>query len=244
MGKVRVFANRGASAYEPENTTAAIRKAIALRADGIVLNVHLSKDGIPVVICDASLDRVPNGKGCVADCTLQELKRLNVGKKDTFDFMQIPTLEDAYRILAPSKLAINIELMTRVYPYPGIEEKVLELEQSYGLEGRVIYSSFNHESLINIRSLKPDAKTGLLFSDGWYHIFDYARNTIGTNELHIPLDLVRREGFVDAAHEEGFAVAVQDVEESSEIRECLAHGVDILITGRPDLCRVIIADMI
>lgn len=244
MGKVRIFADRGASAYEPENTTAAIRKAIALRADGIVLNVHLSKDGVPVVIHDDGLGTAANGKGLVSDCTLQELKRLNVGRKDTFDFMQIPTLEEAYRILAPTKLAINIELMTKVCPSPGIEEKVLELEQRFCLEGRVIYSSFNHESLVNIRSLKPDAKMGLCFSDGWYHVFDYARNTIGTNELHIPLDLVRRQGFVETAHEKGFVVAAQDAEESAQIRECLSRGVDIIMTGRPDLCRVIIADMV
>ncbi|MGN1024543.1 MAG: glycerophosphodiester phosphodiesterase [Lachnospiraceae bacterium] len=242
MGKIRIWARRGAAAYEPENTTAAFRKAVLLRSDGVVLNVHLSKDGVPVVIHDACLENLPNGKGYVADRTLQELKRLNVGRTDSIDFMQIPTLEEALKILAPSGMTINIELMTRIFPYPGLEEKVVALSRKCGITDRVVYSSFCHESLVKIREIEPTARLGLLFSDGWYHLFDYAKNTIGSDSLYIPYDLLRKEGFVAAAHEAGFTVAVQDAETSEQIRTCLQEKVDIIMSARPDLCRIVIAD--
>ncbi|MCH4033022.1 MAG: glycerophosphodiester phosphodiesterase [Lachnospiraceae bacterium] len=244
MGKIRIWARRGAAAYEPENTTAAFRKAVLLASDGAVLNVHLSKDGVPVVIHDACLEHVPNGKGYVAERTLSELKRLDVGRTDSIDFMQIPTLEEALKILAPSGMTVNIELMTRFDPYPGLEEKVVALARAYGITDRVVYSSFCHESLMKIREIEPGAKLALLFSDGWYRLFDYAKNTIGASILCIPFEDLRREGFVASAQEAGFSVAVQDAESSEEILACLREKVDIIMSARPDLCRIVIADAV
>ena len=79
MSKTKIFAHRGASGYAPENTLEAFALAITQGADGIELDVQLTKDGIPVVIHDETIDRVTEKKGWVKDYTLKELKELDLG---------------------------------------------------------------------------------------------------------------------------------------------------------------------
>ena len=71
--KTKVWAHRGASGYAPENTLDAFRKAVEMGADGIELDVQMTKDGELVVIHDETIDRVSNGKGWVKDYTYEEL---------------------------------------------------------------------------------------------------------------------------------------------------------------------------
>lgn len=75
--KTKVWAHRGASGYAPENTLDAFRKAVEMGADGIELDVQMTKDGELVVIHDETIDRVSNGKGWVKDYTYEELKKFN-----------------------------------------------------------------------------------------------------------------------------------------------------------------------
>lgn len=78
--KTKVWAHRGASGYAPENTLDAFRKAVEMGADGIELDVQMTKDGELVVIHDETIDRVSNGKGWVKDYTYEELKNLILTK--------------------------------------------------------------------------------------------------------------------------------------------------------------------
>ena len=73
----KIFAHRGASAYAPENTLPAFEKAVDICADGVELDIHLSRDSRLVVIHDEMLDRTTNGHGFVKDFTLAELKKLD-----------------------------------------------------------------------------------------------------------------------------------------------------------------------
>ena len=92
MKKVKIFAHRGASAYAPENTLEAFRLAMEQGADGIELDVQLTKDGELVVIHDETIDRVSNGKGAVRDYTLEELKSFSVSNH----FEQYPDVKIPY----------------------------------------------------------------------------------------------------------------------------------------------------
>ena len=96
MSKTKIFAHRGASGYAPENTLEAFALAITQGADGIELDVQLTKDGIPVVIHDETIDRVTEKKGWVKDYTLKELKELTVlkNKFPEYSAAKIPTLEE------------------------------------------------------------------------------------------------------------------------------------------------------
>lgn len=95
MKKMKIWAHRGASGYAPENTMEAFSEAVRRKADGIELDVQLTKDGEIVVIHDEKLNRVSDGSGWVKDHTLKELRKLNFNK--TFPEQgaaRIPTLKE------------------------------------------------------------------------------------------------------------------------------------------------------
>ena len=141
-----IFAHRGASGYAPENTMDAFKLAVKQGAEGIELDVQLSKDGIPVVIHDETIDRVTNGHGYVKDYTLEELKNFTImkGKYQEYEHSKIPTLEEVLVYAKKENLTVNIELKTGIYWYPEIEEKTVDLVKKTKMEDLVIYSSFNH----------------------------------------------------------------------------------------------------
>ncbi len=99
-----IYAHRGASAEKPENTLAAFSRALELRTFGIELDVHLSKDGIPVVIHDETIDRTTNGAGRVADFSLSELRQFDAGAGEV-----IPTLREICD-LVQGRTHLNIEV--------------------------------------------------------------------------------------------------------------------------------------
>ena len=112
---MNVWAHRGASGYAPENTLEAFQLAIEQKADGVELDVQLSKDGVLVVIHDESLDRVSDGRGYVKDYTLQELKSFNFNKMHPeYGIVRIPTLEEVYALLKNTGLTINTELKNKL----------------------------------------------------------------------------------------------------------------------------------
>lgn len=96
---------------------------------GIELDVQLTKDGIPVVIHDETIDRVTEKKGWVKDYTLKELKELTVlkNKFPEYSAAKIPTLEEVLDAVKASGIQVNIELKTGIYWYPEIEQKVADL---------------------------------------------------------------------------------------------------------------------
>lgn len=118
----KIFAHRGASAYVPENTLPAFENAVDIGADGVELDIHLSRDGRLVVIHDEMLDRTTNGHGFVKDFTLAELKKLDASKTMTnsgFCNLRIPTLGEVYELLADTELLVNVEVKTA---YSSIRE--------------------------------------------------------------------------------------------------------------------------
>lgn len=143
--KIKVWAHRGASGYAPENTMDAFRKAIEMKADGIELDVHLTKDGEVVVIHDEVLDRVSDGTGRVQDFTCNELKNFNFNKlHPEYKEEEIPTLEEVYQLIKPTDLTINVEMKTGNTFYPGMEDKVLELTKKYDMMDRIIVSLYDN----------------------------------------------------------------------------------------------------
>lgn len=126
--KTKVWAHRGASAYAPENTLEAFLLAAEQGADGVELDVQLTKDGEMVVVHDEEIDRVSDGSGFVKDYTLAELKTLNFNKTHPeYQDVKIPTLREVYEALKPTGMTINVELKTGIFWYKDLEKKVLEL---------------------------------------------------------------------------------------------------------------------
>ena len=154
----KIIAHRGASGYAPENTMEAFKLAVGLGAEGIETDVHLTRDGHVVIIHDEKIDRTSNGLGYIKDCTYEQLSAFNYNNHmEQYEFCKLPLLSDLLELVKSTGILLNIELKTDFYGYPGIEEKVIQLVKAYGVEQQVIYSSFNHYTLMTVKSIDPNA---------------------------------------------------------------------------------------
>ena len=230
---MKLWAHRGASGHAPENTLPAFEMAHLAGADGIELDVQLSKDGVPVVIHDEQIDRVSDGVGNVRDYTFEELRSFNMNRQfPAYGRAVIPTLSEVYDLVKGTEMAVNLELKNSVVFYEGLEEQVLELARRKGLEDRIIYSSFNHYSMRKIKRLLPTARVAFLYSDGILDAAEYARQngayaihpSLG-NMVYPDLDIVRE------CHDRGVRVHVWTVNEEADIERMRALGVDAVITN-------------
>lgn len=232
--RTKIWAHRGASGYAPENTLEAFHLAVRQGADGVELDVQMTKDGYLVVVHDESIERVSDGYGCVRDFTLSELRSFNFNRTHPeYARVQIPTLEEVYECLKPTGMTINVELKTGVISYPGIEEAVVALTEGMGMTSQVIFSSFNHRSVARVKKLCPEAKTGILFVDVMVDTVDYA-SRIGVEALHPGLWHLRMPGLAGEWLQSPLAVHVWTVNEEEDMKEMMALGVDAVITNYPD----------
>ena len=238
--KTKVWAHRGASGYAPENTLDAFRKAVEMGADGIELDVQMTKDSELVVIHDETIDRTSDGKGWVKDYTLEELRAFNYNRtKPEYKHADIPTMREVFELLKPTGLFINIEIKTGVVFYEKIEEKILALTKEMGMEDRVCYSSFNHYTVTRIHELKPDAEVGFLYADGPIDMPSYGVKH-GVNALHPALYNLQYDGFVKECKEKGLKLNVWTVNERPYMEMCCQYGVDAIITNYPDIAKEVV----
>lgn len=173
----------------PENTLLAFKKAIEIEGlAGIELDIQLTKDGQMVVCHDERVDRTTDGIGEVCQFTLKELKKLRI-EAGNGRYEQIPTMKEVLELFRDggkkrkSNLRLNIELKNSVFPYKGMEEKIIDLVYQYGLQDSVLYSSFSALSLEKIRKLDAKVETGILdtkVSDCLYKL----KGGCGANALH------------------------------------------------------------
>ncbi len=229
-----IWAHRGASGYAPENTLESFQKAIDLGADGIELDVQLTKDDQIVVIHDEILGRTCEGTGWVKDYTLEELRRFNYNK--TFPQVahaDIPTLREVYELMKPSGLTINVELKTGIVFYEELERKVIELTKEMDMEDKVLYSSFNHYTCVKLHELKPDAYVGFLYADGPIDMAEYAKKH-GADALHPALYNLQFPNYMKDAAERGLDVNAWTVNEEIYMQMCCQYGVNAIITNYPD----------
>jgi len=235
------YAHRGASGVCPENTMAAFKKAIELGATGIETDVQLTKDGKLVLIHDESLKRTAGAEGWVKDGTLSELKRLDAGSwfNPAFKDETIPELDELLELAKPTGLILNLELKNGVVQYQGLEEKVIAAVRAYGMSERVIISSFNHYSLAVCRQLAPEIKTGVLYMEGLYRPWDYAK-TVGAAALH-PYHYAVTPEWVSEAREHGVIYNPFTVNDPEQMKRLIAAGVAGIITDYPDRLAALLA---
>jgi glycerophosphoryl diester phosphodiesterase len=238
-----IIAHRGASKKAPENTMPAFKKAVELGAGGIELDVQLSSDGHLVVIHDEKVDRTSNGKGLVRDKTLAELRSLDFGGwfSEEFEGTGIPLLEEVFELYSGWDGMLNIEIKNGPVFYPGIEKAVADAMRNAGMTGRTIVSSFNHYSLVEIRSLDSGIRTAPLYMEGLYEPWVYARH-IGAEAIH-PLFYNIVPEVMKGCIANGIAVNPFTVDEPGYIKMIAAAGVSGIITNVPDTALKIINEI-
>lgn len=232
--KPLIIAHRGASRQAPENTMAAFRKALELGAGGIELDVHLSSDGHLMVTHDELVDRTSNGKGLVRDKTFAELRELDFGSWFSTQFKgeKIPELVEVLQLIDGWYGFLNIEIKNGPVFYPGIEKAVADAIAEHGLVPRIIISSFNHYSLVEIRKINTGIKTAPLYMAGLYKPWEYARN-IGAEAIH-PLFYNIVPEVMKGCKLNGVKVHPFTVDKPEHIKAVIAAGVDGIITNVPD----------
>jgi glycerophosphoryl diester phosphodiesterase len=229
----RIIAHRGASGAAPENTLAAFRAALAAGADGVEFDVHLSRDGVPVVIHDETLERTTTGHGAVGAASAAELAALEAGAwfRPPLRGEGVPPLEAVLALLAPSPLELHIELKTGRCPYPGLVPAVLRLVARAGLAGRVTLSSFNHRTLQEALALEPRLPCAALLQDvliePWRYAHEHGFSAIHPNHRQVDAALVQ------ASHGLGLAVRAFTVDDPAQATRLLALGVDGILSNEP-----------
>ncbi|MFT3835037.1 MAG: glycerophosphodiester phosphodiesterase [Micropruina sp.] len=228
---MEIWAHRGASARQPENTIAAFTAAMEAGADGVELDVQLTSDGVPVVIHDEKVDRTHDGTGWVSGFTLDQLQKLRSLLKPKADPMltRIPTLAEVLDLLAAGSQRINIELKNSVKPYKGLEGKVLGLVHQRGLGARVVLSSFNHYSLQRLRERGWTGELAAVHDGMLREPWRYFRE-LDVQAVHPPRHVLMVPGFVTRAHRAGFLVRVWTVNKAVQRQRCLRLGVDGIFT--------------
>lgn len=233
------IAHRGASAVAPPNTLAAFRRAAELGADGVELDVHLSADGIPVVIHDFTVDATTDGTGRVQDLPLAALKELDAGSRFDPAFVgeRIPTLEEVFAEVG-GRLLINVELKSMPgNDYPGLEETVAALIRRHGLAERVLVSSFHPLALRRFRRAMPEVPVGFLYETA--PLSRLARFLaallpgLRPEAVHPWWGMIT-PAVVRQAHARRRRVVAWTVDDPEAMARLVEWGVDAVITNYPD----------
>ena len=234
MSDSKIIAHRGASGYAPENTMASFEKALSMNADGIELDVHITKDGHLIVCHDERVDRTTNGTGFIKELTLSEIRQLDAGSwfSEEFKCEKIPTLEEVFELIKHKDILLNIELKSGPIFYDGIEYQVIDMIKKYKMEDRIIVSSFNHYSLIEMKKIDKKIKTGILYMAGIVDPWVYAKR-IEADAIH-PLFYNINQRLIKGCKENGVLINPFTVNEEEYIIAMIISGVSGVITNYPD----------
>jgi glycerophosphoryl diester phosphodiesterase len=244
-----VFAHRGGAALAPENTLVAFERGLALGADGIELDVRLSRDGSVVVHHDATVDRTTDGSGAVSALSADELARLDAGYRfqggrgSGHPFrgsgIGVPRLADVLSRFRDTRVIIELKQWRAALALATVDA----VRRANAVERVCIGSKWLH-GLRTVRQAEPAIATSAgreevrraLYRSwvGWrtsprahYAGFQVPESAEGFK--------IVSPRFVDAAHRGGRAVQVWTIDREDDARRLLGWGVDALITNRPDL---------
>ncbi len=231
---MKIYAHRGSSGTHPENTRAAFKHAANLPIFGVEFDVHLTKDGELVVIHDEKINRTSNGKGYIKDFTLAELKTYDFGSWFSHKFKEekIPSLSEVLNVYLTTEHHINIELKTDVIQYEGIVQKLVQLLHSFELQSRVVISSFNHDTLREVKKLAPHIETATLSMKEFADPFAYVQ-AIPADALHVSLKTALRPS-TEKVIRQGYPVRVFTVNKTKPIERLQEIGVSAIFTDYPD----------
>lgn len=236
-----LLAHRGWSAKYPENTLLAMTKAMELAVDGLEFDVQLTKDGVPIVIHDSTVDRTTDGTGRVDRLTFAQIRLLNAAKrfKDRPDvgWQSIPTLQevlnDAHR-LCPNGF-FNIEVKVYNDNWRELVDTAVSVAAKHPVGNRVVFSSFYHPAMAYLKAKHPHAEIGLLFENRsekpWKTALDMKAYSANLDYRYATPDLIA------ACHDYGLRVSLWTVDDPAAIKESIRYGADIVISNTPDIAK-------
>jgi glycerophosphoryl diester phosphodiesterase len=241
-----IFAHRGGAKLAPENTLAAFDRGLEAGADGLELDVRLSRDGLPVVSHDATLDRTTDASGPVSGMTARQLAAVDAGYRFSRDGsfpwrgrgLGVPSLSEALARYPAIPLIVEMKVDSE-----EMARATIDAVRSAGAVDRVCLGSFGRRALEAARSYEPRLATGAAGTETRLALY---RSRIGWTVRGVPYQAYQvpeRRGltsivsrrFIRAAHRAGVLVQVWIVDRPEDIRRLLDWGVDGIITDRPDV---------
>jgi glycerophosphoryl diester phosphodiesterase len=253
-----VFAHRGGALLRPENTIEAFDHGLSFGADGLELDVHLSRDGVVVVHHDDTLERTTSGSGPIAACTADELDRIDAGYRFTPDPQSsspsypfrgrgigVPTLRTVLQRYRAARLIIELKTADAELAHRTIDEV-----RAADALGRVVLGSFYGRAMSAARAYEPSLPTGAAREETRWALYRArVRWPLGRTryrELQVPeragSTVIVTPNFVAHAHRAGLPVRVWTVNDPDDMKRLLAWGVDSLISDRPDLAVAVVKE--
>ncbi|MFJ1912266.1 glycerophosphodiester phosphodiesterase [Streptomyces sp. NPDC088147] len=253
-GSPVVIAHRGASAYAPENTLAAVEAADDLGIDWVENDVQRTKDGRLVVIHDDNLRRTTDVEEVfpdrapwkVKDFTAAEIARLDAGSwfGERWAGERVPTLKQYLEAVEANRQKLLLEIKAPEQ-YPGVEKDILRVLGQEGwlsrshVRNKLVIQSFGADSIRTVHQLRPDLTTGFLGAPAVADLPAYAAFTDQINPAHAALtgDYVAAVHRLKGPHGKPLTVSTWTVDDTADAVRVRDLGVDGIITNRPDLVR-------
>ncbi|WP_055568555.1 glycerophosphodiester phosphodiesterase [Streptomyces atriruber] len=249
-----VVAHRGASAYAPENTFAAIDKARDMGFRWVENDVQRTKDGELVIVHDDTLKRTTNVEEVfpdrapwkVADFTAAEIAKLDAGSwfSPKYAGQRVPTLKQYMRRVSHNHQKLVFEFK-KPELYPGIEEQGLRILRNEGwldkhhVKSKLVIQSFSADSVKTVHKLRPDVKTGFLGTPSVAELPEYARFADQINSTHTSISAAYVSAIhaLKGPHGKPLEIFTWTVNDAPGAKRAAGFGVDGIITNTPDVVR-------
>lgn len=231
LGRMQIYAHRGASADFPELTLAAYEGAVAQGADGFECDLRLTKDEVPVLWHNASMLERAGNPGLIAEMTFAQVSRA---------YPQILTLTDFLNFAVSQKKGVLLETKHPVISGNRIEEVIAEtLAETSGISSiDVSVMSFSWFAIEKMKRVDPSIQTTFLMHKhtSWLQAKLSSAAAIGPGINELREEPIRAKRIKDL----GRSLHVWTVNEDSDIKLCEKVGVDILITNKPAHAREVL----
>ena len=247
-----VIAHRNGRALMPGNTLEAAINALAVGADILELDVHLTADDILVARHDAVIDNTTNGSGVIAEMTLEEIQAYEVGFHEV-DYpsmvsvpgIKVPTLESIFKRLPKSRYMIEIKSLDL-----AVANKLCDLVAQHGLYEQVLVASFDSSVLRHFRQVCPRVPTSLGESEAYWlvilsriglgHLYHSPGYSVQLPPTYGGLQILT-PGVIQAAHEQNIRVDAWTINDAVTMMALITLGVDGIITDQPDILSLLAA---
>ncbi len=232
---IQISSHRGNSYVSPENTLPALESAIQANSDYAEIDVQQTKDGVLVLLHDKTLLRTSGINRYIGDMTIDEVSVLDVGSWFGIEYYntKIPTLEEVL-VYCKGKINLNIEVKSSK-KQPNIEEKLVSLIEQYDYINQCVISSSDYKTLVNIKKLNEDIKTGYILSAVYGDFYE---------KEYVDFFSIRSrfvtQNVIESAHRVGKEVHAWTVNSPKEMERLKSIQIDTIITDNPTLAREVL----
>jgi glycerophosphoryl diester phosphodiesterase len=231
-----IIGHRGAARFAPENTLESIHTAHDMGVTWVEFDVKLTKDSVPILMHDDTLERTTNGSGNVSDYTYAQISELECGQwfSSGFAGIKIPTLTEALDVLLTHNMGVNIEIKPCAGREIETSEVVMDvLTQGWDELDQMLISSFSYVSLETCKDMAPDFARGFLMETEWPENWKELSEYLEVSSYNIDGRTVTREQIEDIMDLQK-PILAYTINDPMLARQLRAWGVDSVFTDDPE----------